>query len=455
MTSRRLMPAFPVTVTVTVILLLAVAWSLVVLALTRLEDPGDAQAALRAQGRPDGQVVTFTSGRVDPGQADVRPDEAAYIGSVSKTFTAAVTLRLADRGVLRVDDPVVTHLPAFRVRGPRAETEAITGRMLLEQTSGIPTSAGGADLGERDHVAVSARERVARLAEVPLVSAPGTQFHYSNSNYAVLGQVLESATGSPYPTLLREEVIEPLGLTRTNAGGEGYGRRVGCGRVAFFGAGLPRCLPHDPHGVAEGYLVSSPTDLAAFAEALRTGPFLSPGSRALMLEPADGREYGAGLFREGDVVHHPGDVTIAHADVGVDVVSAQGTVVLVNQAGQLYDSTAPFRVSQFGEPVGDGGYRTAALMMVTLATVVAVLIAADLLIRRRRTWWSAAVRVLVAVTLPLGLFYAAGRGLGLDGLLPWPLAVAAGPDLLVILAVTSLYLVGSAVAVGVSARRAA
>lgn len=76
MTSRRLMPAYPVTVTVTVtvILLLAVAWSLVVLTLTRLEDPADAQAAFRAQGRPEGQVVTFTAGRIDPGQAGIRPD---------------------------------------------------------------------------------------------------------------------------------------------------------------------------------------------------------------------------------------------------------------------------------------------------------------------------------------------------------------------------------------------
>ena len=127
MTSRRLMPALPVVVAA--ILLLAVAWSLVVVQ-TR---PGpDASAALRAQGNPDGQVVTFTAGRIDPGQADIRPNEAAYVGSVSKTFTAAMTLRLVDRGVLRIDDPVVTHLPAFRVQGPREETEAITVRMLLE-----------------------------------------------------------------------------------------------------------------------------------------------------------------------------------------------------------------------------------------------------------------------------------------------------------------------------------
>ena len=451
MTSRRLMSALPVVVAV--ILPFAVAWSLLVVSQTRLG--ADATAALRAQGQPDGQVVTFTAGRIDPGQADIRPNEAAYVGSVSKTFTAAMTLRLVDRGVLRIDDPVVTHLPAFRVQGPREETEAITVRMLLEQTSGIPTSAGIADLGERDHVQVSARERVARLAQVPLVSEPGAEFHYANSNYAVLGQVLAVATGSLYPELLREEVITPLGLTRTNAAGEGYGRDVGCGRLAFFGAGLPLCLPHDPHGVAEGYLVSSPTDLATFVEALRTGPYLTPESRALMLEPSGGREYGAGLFREGDVVHHPGDVTIAHADVGVDVVTGRGTVVLVDQAGQLFDSSAPFRVSQFGEPVSDGGFRVVALVMVGLAAVVALFIAADVLIRRRRTWWSVVLRVVVAVGLPLGLFYAAGRGLGLAGLLPWPLAVAAAPDLLLILAVASIYLLGSAVVFGVSARRVA
>ncbi|WIM72551.1 serine hydrolase domain-containing protein [Corynebacterium suedekumii] len=114
MTSRRLMSALPVVVAV--ILPFAVAWSLLVVSQTRLG--ADATAALRAQGQPDGQVVTFTAGRIDPGQADIRPNEAAYVGSVSKTFTAAMTLRLVDRGVLRIDDPVVTHLPALPRAGP-------------------------------------------------------------------------------------------------------------------------------------------------------------------------------------------------------------------------------------------------------------------------------------------------------------------------------------------------
>lgn len=459
MTLRR--PGAALSVVVAVILAVALLWSLVVVGyLTRLDSDAASptaagQSSMQAQGRPHGQVVEFREGEVTEVPPGADPGEPFIVGSVSKTFTAATTLRLADAGQLDIDAPVIRYLPWFSVGGNAGDSDDITVRMLLEQTSGIPTAAGIENLGDLDHVDTPARQRIEELSDVELVSAPGAEFHYSNSNYATLGLVLEEVSGLTYADLLEQEVVEPLELNRTNARGDGYGRDVTCGRLAFFGAGLPLCLPYDPYGGPEGYIVSNATDLASFMEALRTGPFLSDASRELMLQPEGGRDYGAGLFREDAVVYHPGDVTIVHADVGVDVGTGEGSVVLVDQAGQLFSSQAPFRVARFGEQPNDGGYRTVALVMVWLAALVAVAIAVDLLRRRTRPrgWGSVITRILIALLITVGLFWAAGQALGLSGVLPFLLGVAFAVDLVVIIVLAAGYLVVSALAVATGAIR--
>ncbi len=87
-------------------------------------------------------------------------------------------------------------------------------RQLLDQTSGIPTSAGVAPLSE---TASSLDARVRELATVEPVSAPGAAYHYSNANYVVLGRVVEVVSGRSYEAYLQAHVFEPLGMHHASA----------------------------------------------------------------------------------------------------------------------------------------------------------------------------------------------------------------------------------------------
>src|SRR4029077_10492958 len=97
-----------------------------------------------------------------------------------------------------------------------AQSGRITVRHLLNQTSGLSTATGHADLLSTD-VAPGALERgVRKLAGHTLISAPGIEFHYSNSNYQVLGLIVQMASGQEFGAYLREHVFMPLDMKHTH-----------------------------------------------------------------------------------------------------------------------------------------------------------------------------------------------------------------------------------------------
>jgi CubicO group peptidase (beta-lactamase class C family) len=136
------------------------------------------------------------------------------IGSVSKTFTAAAIMALAERGRLTLDDPVRRHLPTFRLPAP-GHAERVTIRHLLTHAAGFvgdwflthPPGAGEGD---------DALARVVDgLAEVPQLFPPGDGWSYNNAGFAVAGRMVEALTGRPYAAALRELLLGPLGLDQT------------------------------------------------------------------------------------------------------------------------------------------------------------------------------------------------------------------------------------------------
>ena len=156
-------------------------------------------AERRDAGIPGAAVVVVRNGLVHAsgfGTADAagRPVDAQtpfLLGSVSKGITALAVSQLAERGAVDLDAPVRRYLPEFALADASASDE-ITVRQLLDQTSGIPTSAGVAPLSEP---ASSLDARVRELAAVAPVSAPGAAYHYSNANYVVLGRLVEVVSG--------------------------------------------------------------------------------------------------------------------------------------------------------------------------------------------------------------------------------------------------------------------
>ncbi|MFJ8592154.1 serine hydrolase domain-containing protein [Streptomyces sp. NPDC093598] len=137
------------------------------------------------------------------------PDENVQyrIGSITKTFTAVLVLRLRDEGALDLGDPLEKHLPGTGV-GEATIAE------LLAHTGGLAAETPG-PWWERSPGALRP-ELADVLGERPLLTPPGRRFHYSNPGYALLGALIEELRGASWEEALRREVLEPLGLHRTS-----------------------------------------------------------------------------------------------------------------------------------------------------------------------------------------------------------------------------------------------
>jgi CubicO group peptidase (beta-lactamase class C family) len=151
-------------------------------------------------------------GVVAVGRADVEGDVAAAgsvpyrVGSITKTFTAALVLSLVEDGVLGLDDRVDEHLPGTPLG-------AVTVRALLSHSGGLQREVPGEMWASMQ--GPDGRELRDALALAELVDRPGARWHYSNLGYAVIGQVVERVTGTACPTLIDERLIAPLGLSAT------------------------------------------------------------------------------------------------------------------------------------------------------------------------------------------------------------------------------------------------
>ncbi|HET8645415.1 MAG TPA: serine hydrolase domain-containing protein, partial [Vicinamibacteria bacterium] len=210
------------------------------------------------------------------------PDTSYPVASVSKHFTAAALLRLADQGRLRLDDPLGT-----LIEGARPPVAQLPLRTLLNHTSGLAVRGGP-----------SPRARALRALRAGVTAAPGNEFSYSNTGFALLGLVIERVTGLRYADAMRE-VTTAAALTST-----GYceaGAPVP-NRTRDYGVGAGGLAPstywqHEKFFAAGG-LCSSVNDLLRFVRALEEGRVVSPASLQVMRAAAmlpGGVEIGYGL----------------------------------------------------------------------------------------------------------------------------------------------------------------
>ncbi|HEX6082914.1 MAG TPA: serine hydrolase domain-containing protein [Thermoanaerobaculia bacterium] len=209
------------------------------------------------------------------------PRSVMQVGSVTKQFTAAAILRLAERGALTLDDRIEKYVPEFDNRGA-----TITLRQLLSHTSGVrrdwypPTPSGLAP-----PAAVTREHTIKTLNQYSFDFPPGTKWSYSNAGYLLLGYAIESITGMSYPDFIHTELALPLGLVDTGVCGtqnlplpEGYG--------LLGGAWVRMPAPHTSVLLSAGTLCSTASDLARWAHLLATGHVMLPASYATMTTPA-------------------------------------------------------------------------------------------------------------------------------------------------------------------------
>jgi D-alanyl-D-alanine carboxypeptidase len=267
------------------------------------DDPRFVAAVEAARARGEAFGVTFAavrdgellwsgaSGRYRDGVTQLHGDDPLVIGSVTKTFVAATILQLVDEGRLSLADTVSRHLP-----DEKAVTPDITIRQLLDHTSGLAdvfndTTKAGLELEPQR--AWTAAEIMTTL-HAPWYR-PGEGYAYANTNYYLLGLVIERVTGSSLADELDRRFFTPLGLASTG----------------MLTADGPPGGPLEPAWAtifwASGAMSSSAADLARWGDELYGGTILSDGSRAEMLE-LNRDDYGLGVKR----LEVPGAVGYGH-----------------------------------------------------------------------------------------------------------------------------------------------
>ncbi|MCS7479541.1 serine hydrolase domain-containing protein [Umezawaea endophytica] len=266
-------------------------------------------AALASVRGRDGRVRDYTAGVGDLAtKSPVPVNGQVRVASNTKTFVATVVLQLVAEGKVRLDEPVETYLPGI-VRGEGIDGNTITVRQLLQHTSGL------ADYDEvvSDYAAI--RHRYFEPREIvdlglgkPALSAPGAAWSYSNTNYVLLGLLVQKVTGRPIGEEITHRIIDRIGLRDTYwpaLGDQGIREPHPHGYFAQTpGAPLADVTEMDPSlGWAAGQLISTPRDLNTFFLALLGGDLLDPERLAEMKKtvaaPKSGvrgdERYGLGL----------------------------------------------------------------------------------------------------------------------------------------------------------------
>ena len=134
------------------------------------------------------------------------------VGSVSKMFAAIAVMKLVDRGVVDLDTPLVTYLPAFRMASPGYEN--ITVRMLLNHSSGFPgTDYRNADI--RSPVPGYLDQVLQTLSMSRLKAPPGYMSVYCNDGFTITAALVEAMSGKSYVQFVQDEILTPLGMANT------------------------------------------------------------------------------------------------------------------------------------------------------------------------------------------------------------------------------------------------
>ena len=215
-------------------------------------------------------------------------DTRFRIGSITKQFTAVAILQLAEKGLVRVEDPLSKYLPGLPF-GDR-----ITLHHCLSHTSGIANMTEDEAL-MKDHAKPHTREQVvAVFASKPLAFEPGAEFRYSNSNYFLLGMVVEKVTGLSYEDYLQRSVLGPAGMTRTSTVDAPDAPDTAAGYTDDDGTLAPAHAVDMSIPFAAGALRSTSNDLVRWDRALAGDALLTADSKRRMVTPVR-EHYGYGV----------------------------------------------------------------------------------------------------------------------------------------------------------------
>jgi D-alanyl-D-alanine carboxypeptidase len=346
-------------------------------ALDSLRAAGGLPGATLGVALADGRTLALATGWADTARRiPMTPAARLLQGSVGKTYVAAVALQLVQEGRLALDDPISRYLGREPWFGRLPNADGITLRHLMQHTSGLVryefNPAATAIFRAEPFKVWTPEERLAFLFDTKAAFAPGTGWDYSDTNYIVLGMIIEHVTGRAYYDELRERILGPLGLASTipsdrrDLPGVVNGYAGPRNELGGFDASLPdSLLAVNPQlEWTGGGIASTSEDLARWARLLYTGRVfdtalvrqmvdgvparLGPGARyglgAIIRETRLGPAWGHSGFFPGyatEVLYFPGIGAAVAVQVNVTDPYPRGLVAFLVHVAGLLGATPP------------------------------------------------------------------------------------------------------------------
>ncbi len=210
-----------------------------------------------------GGALVYARGYGDSGEGRrATPQTPFLLGSTSKSFTALAAMQLVDAGRLDLDAPARRYVREFRLADQRAANR-ITVRQVLQQTTGMPATAGGPIV--RSAADGTALEALHELQGTTLATPPGTTFEYANANYILAGLIIERASSEPYAQYVQRHIFTPLGMRHSYVALDAAKRAgLATGHRYWFGLSTTHGPTFRPGIQAAGYLISSAQDMGRY-----------------------------------------------------------------------------------------------------------------------------------------------------------------------------------------------
>jgi D-alanyl-D-alanine carboxypeptidase len=253
---------------------------------------------IESSGKGMGSFSIFEQGkevyRTSYGYADVEQkikanEKVRYrIGSVSKTFTAAIILQMADEGKLNLEDKLSKYFPQV------PNSSAISIEQLLMHRSGIQNFTNTPDYAEWMQKPIKKQTLVNKICSYEPGFKPGENFEYSNSNYVLLSYIAEKIDGKTFAEILQGRIAKPLALKDTYYGKQKKNKVEAKSYVKVKNWELATVTDFTVP-VGAGAIVSTPTDLNVFLSNLLNGKVISAQALTSMKKMTDG--YGLGIFQ--------------------------------------------------------------------------------------------------------------------------------------------------------------
>ena len=291
-------------------------------------------ALVVAQGGRPVVIRSFgKANRLTGAVADV--DTQFRIGSVTKQFTSMAIAQLAEKQRLQYTDPISKYLP----NSPPA-WNAITIHQLLTHTSGIPNYTSQKDFDAIVNKPSTHAQVIASVLPLPLEFTPGERYSYSNTNYFLLGMIIEKVSGESYETYLQKNVFAPAGMNRSGTIESLSQKNVAIGYSAdendktIAASAIDMSVPF-----AAGAIHSTARDLLAWDRALAGTTLVSERTKERIFTPdKDGYAYGW-LRREVEgstVFEHGGVIDGFNADI--ERVPARDLLVVALSNSELFSA---------------------------------------------------------------------------------------------------------------------